>query len=833
MPLLRVLLFVSLLFGSASVAGSAEPIEAGISQRAASAILVGFAAEAPRSGPGETHVEALARATGALRVEEWSRDLVLEGLVLDEGEPLARVSRIHYASARDLEPLAREWSAVPGVLWASPERSYRITMPVVEEPVPPWMPNDPLFVDGTQWGLWNRGPDGPFLGAVAGEDVRAREGWAVTTGSTAVRVAIVDTGTDLGHPELAGVLADGTPRIAAAFNSSDEGPLASPWDSVGHGTMVAGVAGARTNNGPVLDGRGVAGMCGGSGGDSAGCRLVLVKATPTRLIDALSSELARGILYAVDRGARAINLSFADDEEDPLVLAAMSFAQRRGAVVICGAGNSTDSRLQYPGAYARYGVGVSVAAIRPNGQLARFSTRGSQIDVAAPGEDIWSIYLTYQNAYGATARNYQVTSGTSFAAPHVTGILGLATALQPSLADNEFQSVLRATARDVGTPGRDDTFGWGVPDAGRLLRTLAPPAGIERGSANAATWMPVGTDSITLHDTKVRFDGCRMDGRYLATRFEVTTPVALPPGRFLEPPLVVVRAHATKGWGPGTLHEYDFGWGEAVPGSVTETGFTLRSYVYDIPAVPQGCPSVTPTGFMPVAPAAVVFGWSAIGKLDQPPALSLVSPAEDGAPWPVDGVDTLRWEASDVDSITGFELAWSSDGGATWRTVASLPPSARSFALAAPCDAGAGALLRLRALDGHEWQDETAIVRALVPDRACLPGENPVDPQALALLPMTPQPAFGSVTFRFRVPQPPPGMPWIDVAPSLAIHDARGRVIRKLGVPASAAEPQTVVWDGKDTRGHAVRAGVYFARLAFEGRTSTQRLVYIGNGGAP
>jgi hypothetical protein len=777
-------------------------------------------------------MRAFAESTGALDVEDWSATVDV-GFDLAAEDPLRRIVRVVYAEGSDLAALAAQWRARDDVAWASPERSYRITGE--DAPLPLWAPNDPLFVDGSQWGLFNRGPDSPFPNAVAGEDVRAREGWAVTTGSTAVTLGVVDTGTDLGHPELAVILADGTPRITAAYNSSDEGPQASAWDSVGHGTMVAGVAAARTNDGPHLDGRGVAGMCGGSGGDSVGCRLVLVKATPTHYGDALSSELARGILYAVDRGARAINLSFAGDDEDPLVLAAMSYAARRGAVVVCGAGNGQDARLQYPGAYARYGVGVSVAAIRPNGQLARFSTRGSQIDVAAPGEDIWSIYLRYKNAFGATARNYQFTSGTSFSAPFVTGLAGLALSLQPSLMDNEYQAVLRATARDVGAPGRDDTYGWGVPDAGVLLRFLAPPAGIERGTATAQTSFPAGSDSITLRNTRVRFDGCATDGRYWADRYEVRAEVSLPPGRFLEPPLVVVRPHASRGWGPGTLFEYDFGWGEVVPGTLSPNGFTLRTYVYDIPAVPPKCPSVTPTGFMPVSPSAATFGWSAIGALDQPPFVRVVSPASDGAVWPVDRADTLRWEASDPDTITGFEVAWSSDGGATWRIAATLPGTARSAVVAAPCDAGSGAILRLRAMDGHVWSDETAVTRAVAPDRACLPGEDPSDPHALALLPVVPNPAHGGVTLRFAVPDPPPGSSAAGAsAPVVSIYDSRGRLVRRAALAQGPSAPRVWVWDGRDGQGRAAAPGMYFALLAQGDKTAdSRRFVYLGSGAAP
>jgi subtilisin family serine protease len=466
---------------------------------------------------------------------------------------LRRSLRLVLPAGADARTAARRLAQAPGVEGAEPDAVFHLAWTAGAG----FFPDDPLFTDGTQWGLWNTG-SGPS-GGVAGVDIRAPLGWAITTGSTATILGIVDTGFDLHHPELAGVLADGSPRVIRAFNSSIEGPAGAPDDSVGHGTIVAGVAFARSNNGVVL-GSGIAGVSGGSGGDSAGCRIVEVKATPTRLTDALGSELARGIAYAVVAGARAINLSFGGDEDNSDVRDAMSFAQRRGCVVICGAGNGQDERPQYPGYYARYGNGVSVAAIKSDGTLARFSSRGPQIDVAAPGEDIMSTFLTYPNAYDSPLRNYAASSGTSFAAPFVTGLAGLAFTVQPDMIDNEFQAVLRRTARDIGAPGRDDVYGWGIPDAPALLTALLPPHAFQRGTVSAQTWSKVATDSVTLSQTRIAVNGCSIDGRYIAERWEVRAHVSLPPGLLLETPQVIVRAHGTNGqggWPNATLLEYD------------------------------------------------------------------------------------------------------------------------------------------------------------------------------------------------------------------------------------------------------------------------------------
>ncbi|MGH7724909.1 MAG: S8 family serine peptidase [Candidatus Eiseniibacteriota bacterium] len=797
---------------------------------------------------------ARAQATGALGVEDIFGDLL--GDLLGAPGELPPIYRLVYPEGTDLKAAALTLMRAPEVEWAEPSVRFRVTwddadrflapvsdLSLPSRPFPPsrvtgdslFLPDDPLFEDGSQWGLWNLGT-GPF-GGVAGGDIAAPAGWSITTGSTATRVAIVDTGTDLGHPDLARTLADGTARIVRAFNASEDGPGASAWDSVGHGTMVAGVAVALTNNGPLLDGRGVAGVCGGAGGDSAGCRVIAIKATPTRLIDALGEELARGIVFANLVGARVVNLSFGGDEDSRVVLAAMEDVAVRGTVVVCGAGNGQDARPQYPGYYASYGVGVSVAAIKSDGTLARFSTRGPQIDVAAPGENIYSTYLTYENAYQNPRRNFEYTSGTSFAAPHVAGLAGLAMTLQPSLTDNEFQQFLRWTAEDAGAPGRDDTFGWGVPHARRLLERLAPPRSFERGSVQAETWTLIGTDSITLAKTGLDAFGCSIDGRHLAERWEGRAHVTLPPGRFLETPEVLVRTHGTRGYGAGNLHEYDIDQGEVVPGTVTHDGFDVRTYIYRIAAPPLLCSVHSePIGYVPGPPhpglpgereQAGQIAWTAFGLRDEPPVVTITFPSADGQVWSVDTPETLRWEASDPDQVTGFAIARSIDGGASWQSLTSeeLPGTARAFAWKAPCgEVDAPYLIRVTAFDRNDQVDEGSAARQISPSRRCFPGESPEHIPSFTVFPVIPNPASGQVLLRYAA-----GVPTATPAGGtcrLSLHDVRGRRVRSYDVPPAASG--LVVWDGRDSAGRAVRPGLYLLRIEGGGSVAGSRFVYLG-----
>jgi subtilisin family serine protease len=568
--------------------------------------------------------ERAARA-GAVQVEA-----PFAGLAGPE-EVLGRVYRFVFPIGADAVQAAQSLGSVPEVMWAEPDEPLSplwgtedLGSPGAQEPASSSrplvvgateapFPNDPSFQDGSQWGFYNTG--GGRFGGRPGVDIKASEGWSYTTGSTSTILAILDSGIDPGHPELNATLFDGTLRVTpvGCYGCGSAPNI----DLVGHGTAVAGIAAALTNNGPVLDGRGLAGVCGGSGGDSVGCRILSIKFSGCPAIT-YPSAINAGILDATNRGARAINLSYAMTTPGPTamrtLLAGLKYAAVRGTVVIMGAGNTGDSSAMFPAYLARYGLGIAVAALGSGGQLWASSTRGPQIDVAAPGENILTTWLTYDACDGFTGHDFRVISGTSFATPHVTGLAGLAYTLQPSLTDNEFQYFLRRTADDYGEPGRDDTYGYGVPNAGRLLGLLSRNLRFARGLAAAQSWSMVDTVTITIGDVaeQVR-GGCTLVGPYLAERWEarahVTTDDAYPGG-----PDVLVRTIGTTGWPPGPLFEFNLGGGEVVPGTQTETGFDVRSYVYFIPS-PPSCGGESPIGWVPAPPESVSIAWTAFDTM--------------------------------------------------------------------------------------------------------------------------------------------------------------------------------------------------------------------------
>ena len=233
--------------------------------------------------------------------------------------------------------------------------------------------NDPYLRRGLQYGLWNLGPQFGTTRA----DVHAIEAWHRSVGANTIKLAVADTGIDPAQPELGGLMPDGSPRIVDPFNATDD-TVGGVIDLYGHGTPVAGVMAARTNDGPhFAPDAGIAGVCGGDGGANAGCRIVPIKIAPGHSGDATTFDIARACVHAADVGARAMNLSFAGDAPSRVERLALTYALYNGCVPVCAAGNSgfDEPRLPlYPAVYARDGLAISVGASDENDRRTAFSS---------------------------------------------------------------------------------------------------------------------------------------------------------------------------------------------------------------------------------------------------------------------------------------------------------------------------------------------------------------------------------------------------------------------------------------------------------------------------
>lgn len=236
-----------------------------------------------------------------------------------------------------------------------------------------WVPNDTSW--SQQWGP---------------QKVSAPAAWDYTRGSSSVVIAVVDTGVDLNHPDLSGKILAGYNFVSNNTNAQDDN---------GHGTHVAGIAAAVTNNS-----RGIAGMC-------PNCSILPVKVLSSSGSGTYAA-IASGIRWAADR-AQVINLSLGGTSGSTALSDAVNYANSKGRTLACAAGNSNTSAASYPAYYAPC---IAVASTDSGDYKSSFSNYGSWVDTSAPGSNI---YATYWND------TYKSLNGTSMAAPHVAGLAGL------------------------------------------------------------------------------------------------------------------------------------------------------------------------------------------------------------------------------------------------------------------------------------------------------------------------------------------------------------------------------------------------------------------------
>jgi thermitase len=347
--------------------------------------------------------------------------------------------------------LVEQLNADPAVEYAEPNYVYHaIGAELAAEEV---TPNDPYY--GNQWAL---------------TIVQSPGAWKFTTGSADVIIAILDTGVDQGHPDLASKLVDGYD-----FVDDDDDPS----DANGHGTHVSGIAAAATNNAT-----GIAGM-------SWNTRIM-----PVRVLNSqgngTNADITSGIYWAFEHGARILSMSLGGSTYSQAMQDAVTAAHAAGGLVIASMGNCRQTGpgcpqanpTNFPAAYANV---MAVAATGPTDAIAPYSQYGDHCDISAPGgsmtrlHDPKGIYSTmptypvYMNTAFGYYMNYDYVHGTSQATPYVAGLAALIWATDLTRTPDQVRKIIEDTATDLGPEGWDPDYGYGRINAQAALQAVAPP----------------------------------------------------------------------------------------------------------------------------------------------------------------------------------------------------------------------------------------------------------------------------------------------------------------------------------------------------------------------
>jgi subtilisin family serine protease len=392
--------------------------------------------EAPLStmelGPASTAAgdQILDRAEVLSTTELYQEPAAYPELAREAG--LDQIYVLELQEGVDVQQAIEHLAADPSIEYAEPD--YILTTAVI--------PNDLSF--GQQWGMNNTGQVISYgttqSSGKPDADIDLPDAWNITRGSRDTIIAIIDTGVDLTHPDLASKLVPGYNFITTSNPPQDDG---------GHGTHVAGTAAAATNN---LTG--VAGVC-------WECRIMPLKALGENA--GSTATVSAAIRYAVDHGAHVINLSLGGPAGNETLLSAVRYAYAANVPIVAAMMNEAKTypdRVYYPAAYPET---IAIGSTDKMDLRSDFSSYGSHIDLSAPGSEILSTYWVTPNQH-----NYAYLWGTSMATPHVAGVLGLMRSMAPSKSIEELRSILRASADDLGTPGWDILYG-----AGRLNALVA------------------------------------------------------------------------------------------------------------------------------------------------------------------------------------------------------------------------------------------------------------------------------------------------------------------------------------------------------------------------
>ena len=388
-------------------------------------ILVKLKTNAPATGPG---------IISALAVERARRML--------SGRGEDRIYRLKLAPGEAVESKVTDASMSPDVELAQPNYIYHAL----------GKPDDPLFK--LQWGLLDTGQKVMSMHGKCGADIKMPFAWNRATGSKDIVVAVIDSGIDYTHPDLADNVWTNPSPGTQGYSGDIHGINAitgtgDPLDDVGHGSHASGIIGAAGDN--------AAGICGVNWHVSI-MALKFLAPDPAYGATGSTDDAVKCINYAVNEkkagvDVRVINASWGCPVNDPILQAAIQEASDNGILFVAAAGNygsDNDTQPMYPASFTNISGVISVAATDMHDKLAYFSEYGKHsVHVAAPGVNILS---TWPASLSGNGTSYMVESGTSMAAPHVSGLAALTASVNKSLTAAQIKSLILDNADFLKLP---------------------------------------------------------------------------------------------------------------------------------------------------------------------------------------------------------------------------------------------------------------------------------------------------------------------------------------------------------------------------------------------
>lgn len=425
------------------------------------------------------------------RIERLNKE---HGVTIFRTSKFKKFRTLKIPEGRGVYEMVEIYSRSPLVEYAEPNFIYCVL----------WYPNDLYYQ--YQWHFdddHTKNPGGgtsnPY-GGLNGGGIRMEEAWPITSGSSSIIVAVVDTGVayeDYPVPSYEeGTIKSGVKNYKKAPDLVNTNFVAGydyvhddthPNDNNAHGTHVAGTIAQTTNN--TIGGAGIA---------------YNTSIMPIKVLDQAGcgylDDVADGINFATINGAKVINLSLGGPDSTTMKNAVIN-AYNSGVTVVAACGNSNISSCDYPAAYNAYVI--AVGATRYDETRSYYSSYGPSLDLMAPGGDVTvdqngdgygdgvlqNTFTPYvdERPYCASPNDtkadptdfgYWFYQGTSMSTPHVSAVSALILALQPAFTPDQVRNTLQTTAEDKGAAGRDNEYGWGIIDAYAALSSLAPPVSI-------------------------------------------------------------------------------------------------------------------------------------------------------------------------------------------------------------------------------------------------------------------------------------------------------------------------------------------------------------------